>query len=98
MDSNRRDAIEEIIPQEAVTNRVGRQAIRRGDKPEINRVSLFRANFAATSILQYPQKFWLHLHRHFRNFVQHQRTAGSVLDQTFFVSVGAGKSAFGVTK
>src|SRR5215204_7436061 len=98
MDRDRRNTIEEIVAQQAVAYSVGRWPVGRADEAEIHRISLFRSDLAITSFLQNAQQLRLQLDRHLRNFVEHQRAAGSVLDQAFLVRVGAGESAFGMSK
>src|SRR5215212_8628201 len=98
MNRDRGNTIEEIVAQQAVAYRIGRRPVRRADQTEIHGISLFRTDLAITSLLKNTQQLRLQLYRHLRNFVEHQRAAGSMLDQAFLVCVSAGEGAFGMSE
>src|SRR5215211_9098827 len=98
MNRDRRNAIEKIVTQQSIANRVHRRAIRRANETEVDGVSLFRTDLAIASLLQHAQQLRLQLDRHLSDLVEHQRATGGVLDQTFLVSMRAGERAFRVAK
>ena len=80
MNRDGRDAVEEVIAQESITDGVCGQAIGRADGTKINGVSFFRADLAIAALLQDAQEFRLKLNGHLCDFVEHERAARSVLD------------------
>ena len=94
VDGNGADAVEQIFAQLAVLDGFVRLAIGGGDEAAVGLVAGLAADRADFLVLQHAQQFALRVDRHFGDFVQQQRAAFGLAEQTFAVGVRAGEGAF----
>src|SRR5205085_11194035 len=93
-----RDAVEQIITEQALADGVGRKPVRRGDEAEVNGVSLLRAELAVAALLQDAQKLRLQFDRHLGDLVEEERAALRVLYEAVLVRVRARERALRVAE
>ena len=94
MHGNRADAVKQILAQLAVLDGVLRLAVGGGDDAAIGLVTRPSADGPDFLFLQHAQQLALRVDRHFGNFIQEQRAAFRLAEQTFAVGVRAGERAF----
>src|SRR5205085_2412528 len=93
-----RDAVEQIVAEQAVADGVRRESVGRGDEAEVNGVGLLRAELAVAALLKDAQELRLKLHGHLGDLVQEERAALGVLYESVLVGVRAGERALRVAE
>ena len=87
------DAVEEVLAERAVADRLGEVAVGRGDDAHVDLRLDVRADLAHDAILQHAQQLDLHRRRGLADLVEEDRAAVGLVKESALLADGAGERA-----